>query len=60
MRKGCPVSFKVLKVGQDTALVDFNKPIAGISASMQVEVMGVLDASAEEIEAAHEAQLRKK
>lgn len=60
MRKGSLVSFKVLKLGQDTVLVDFNRPMAGISASMQIKVMDVRDASAEEIEAAHEDQLRKK
>ena len=37
MKKGCLVSFKVLEVRQDTLLVDFNKPMAGITVSMDVE-----------------------
>jgi len=59
MKKGTLISFKVLEIGPDTVVADFNKPMAGISVSMDVEVMAIRDASDEEIEAAREAQLKK-
>jgi FKBP-type peptidyl-prolyl cis-trans isomerase 2 len=40
-------------------LADFNRPMAGISVSLDVEVLQITDASKEEINAAAEAQLRK-
>ena len=59
MKKGTLISFKVLEIGADTVVADFNKPMAGISVSMDVEVVAIRDASAEEIEAAREGQLKK-
>jgi len=59
MKKGSLVSFKVIELRPDTVLVDFNRPMAGISASMDAEVVSVRRASPAEIEAAREAQRRK-
>ena len=59
MKKGCLVSFKVLKVEAENVLVDFNKPMAGISVSMDLEILDVREASPEEIEAAREARFKK-
>ena len=60
MKMGSLVSFKVLEVREDTVLVDFNGPMAGISASMDVEVMAIQPATEAEITAATESQRRKK
>lgn len=59
MKKGTLISFKILEVRPDTLLVDFNRPMAGISVSMEVEVLAVADASKKEIDAAMEAWIRK-
>ncbi len=59
MKKGSLISFKILEVRPETVLADFNRPMAGISVSMDVEVLQVTDASREEIDAAVEAQIRK-
>jgi len=59
MKKGTLISFKVLEVRPDTLLVDFNRPMAGISVSMEVEIQAVADANKEEIDAAMDAQIRK-
>lgn len=59
MKKGSLVSFKVLEIRPETVLVDFNRPMAGISVSLDVEVLDITDASSEEINGAVEAQLRK-
>jgi FKBP-type peptidyl-prolyl cis-trans isomerase SlyD len=60
MKMGSLVSFKVLEVREDTVLVDFNGPMAGISASMDVEVVDIREASEDEIAVASESQRRKK
>ena len=60
MKMGSLVSFKILEVRPDTVLVDFNKPMAGISASMRGEVVAISRADKAEIAAAREAQSRKK
>ena len=60
MKMGSLVSFKVLEVRPDTVLVDFNKPMAGISASMRGEVVAIRKASEAEIAAAREDQRRKR
>ena len=59
MKKGCLVSFKILKVGPEKVLVDFNKPLAGISVSMDLEILSVRQAAREEIDAAAEAQFKR-
>ena len=60
MKMGSLVSFKILEVRPDTVLVDFNKPMAGISASMRGEVVAIRRADKAEIEAAREDQRKKK
>ena len=59
MKKGCLVSFKVLEMRPETVLADFNRPMAGISVTLDVEILGVRRASSEEIESAREAQIKK-
>ena len=60
MKMGSLVSFKILEVGPDTVLVDFNRPMAGISASIKGEVVEIRRADKAEIAAAREDQRRKK
>ncbi|MFZ0448634.1 MAG: FKBP-type peptidyl-prolyl cis-trans isomerase [Desulfatiglandaceae bacterium] len=59
MKKGTLVSFKILEVRSDTVLADFNKPMAGISASVDLEVLSVRKARREEIAAAVESQAKR-
>jgi FKBP-type peptidyl-prolyl cis-trans isomerase SlyD len=59
MKQGCLVSFKVLELKPQTVVADFNEPLAGISVSMDLEVMDIKDASKAEIDAAREAQAKK-
>jgi FKBP-type peptidyl-prolyl cis-trans isomerase SlyD len=59
MKKGSLVSFKILEIRPETVLVDFNKPMAGIWISMDVEVLEITDATQEEIDRALESQIRK-
>jgi len=59
MKQGCLVSFKVLELKPRTVVADFNEPLAGISASLDLEVMAVEDASKAEIDAARDAQAKK-
>ena len=60
MKMGSLVSFKILEVKPDTVLVDFNEPMAGISASMRGEVVAIRRADKAEIATAREDQRRKK
>ena len=60
MKMGSLVSFKILEVRPDTVLVDFNKPMAGISASMRGEVVAIKRADKAEIAAARETQRKKR
>ena len=60
MKKGKLVSFKVLDIFSRTVLADFNDPLAGIEVSMDLEVTAIRDASPEEVEAAREAQVRRR
>jgi FKBP-type peptidyl-prolyl cis-trans isomerase SlyD len=60
MKQGCLVSFKVLELGPDTVLADFNEPLAGITVSVDLKILAVRDASRQEIEEAHERQMKKK
>jgi FKBP-type peptidyl-prolyl cis-trans isomerase SlyD len=59
MKMGTLVSFKVKEVRPQTALVDFNEPLAGIAVSMNFEVLAVRKASKAEIEEATERQMKK-
>jgi FKBP-type peptidyl-prolyl cis-trans isomerase SlyD len=60
MKMGSLVSFKILEVRPDTVLVDFNRPMAGISASMRGEVVAIRRADKTEITATQEDQRKKK
>lgn len=60
MKKGSLVSFKVLEVRDDTVLVDFNEPLAGLSAFVEGEVTAVRPASDAEIAEAHENHRMRK
>lgn len=59
MKMGSLVSFKVLQIRPDTVLADFNKPMAGIEVTMDLEVLAVRDATGDEVEAALEAQIKR-
>jgi FKBP-type peptidyl-prolyl cis-trans isomerase SlyD len=59
MKMGSLVSFKVLEIRPATVLVDFNKPLTGIQVGMDIEILGVREASADEIRAAAEAQAKR-
>ncbi len=59
MKMSSLVQFKVLEIKDDTVLVDFNKPMAGISALMEGEVLAVRQVSEEEISKAEENQRKR-
>ncbi|MBN1104888.1 MAG: FKBP-type peptidyl-prolyl cis-trans isomerase [Deltaproteobacteria bacterium] len=59
IRKGSLLSFKVLEIRNETVLADFNKPLAGIGASMDLQIVDVRDASGAEVRAAEEAERRR-
>jgi len=59
MKTGSLISFKVLEIRENTVVADFNKPLAGIRVSMDVEVLDIRDATPEEIRKAMEVQARK-
>jgi len=59
MKMGSLVQFKVLEIKDDTILVDFNKPTAGISALMKGEVLAVRKPTEEEIAKAEENQHKR-
>ena len=60
MKMGSLVSFKILEVRPDTVLVDFNKLMSGISASVRGEVVAIRRADKAEIAATREAQRKKR
>jgi len=60
MKMGSLVSFKILEVKQDKVLVDFNEPMAGISAFIEGEVVAIRPATEAEIAEARENHQRKK
>jgi len=60
MKKGKLISFKVLDLLPHTVRADFNDPLAGIEVSMELEVTAIRDASPEEVEAAREAQVKRR
>ena len=59
MKMGSLISFKILEIRPDTVLVDFNKPMAGISVSVEGEVISVRKSTAEEVKAAYEIQAKR-
>ena len=59
MKMGSLVEFKVLEINADTVLVDFNKPMAGISALIEGEVLAIRQTSEEEISEAEENQRKR-
>jgi FKBP-type peptidyl-prolyl cis-trans isomerase SlyD len=59
IKGGALVSFKVLEIRPATVVVDLNRPLAGISVSMDLEVLAVRKATKDEINAAYHAQVKK-
>ena len=59
MKRGSLVSFKILEVRPKTVVADFNPPTAGISASVDLEVLTVVKATDKEINQAIEVQNRR-
>ncbi len=59
MKKGCLISFKVLETRPDTVLADFNRPLAGIRVSVDLQVLAIREAEKKEIDAAMEAQVKR-
>ena len=59
MKMGSLVSFKILEIRPDTVLVDFNKPMAGISVAIEAEVVSVRKSTTDEIKAAYEIQAKR-
>jgi FKBP-type peptidyl-prolyl cis-trans isomerase SlyD len=59
IKGGALISFKVLEVRPATVVVDLNRPLAGISVSMDLEVLAVRKATRDEINAAYDAQVKK-
>jgi FKBP-type peptidyl-prolyl cis-trans isomerase SlyD len=60
MKRGKLISFKVLDIFPHSVLADFNDPLAGIEVSMDLEVTAIRGSSAEEVEAAREAQVKRR
>jgi len=60
IKKGELISFKVLEIRSDTILVDFNPPMAGVSAFLDLEVINVKKASEKEIGEARQAEAKRK
>ena len=59
MRMGSLISFRILEIRPKTVLADFNKPMAGISVSLDVEILAVKEATKKEIDAAIDAQVKR-
>ena len=59
IKGGTLVSFKVLEIRSATVIVDLNRPLAGISVAMDLEVLAVRKATQDEITAAQHAQLKR-
>ena len=59
IKKGCLVQFKVLEIRDHMLLVDFNEPMAGVSALMEGEVLAVRYPSEAEISKAEEDQRKR-
>ncbi|RJR20312.1 MAG: hypothetical protein C4582_09400 [Desulfobacteraceae bacterium] len=59
IKGGTLVCFKVLEVRPETVLADFNKPMAGINVFLDIEILGLRQATPEEINDAMESQLKR-
>ena len=59
MKMGSLISFKVLEMRENSVLADFNRPMAGIAVTMDLEIKKIRDATQKEIEDAIEAQMKK-
>jgi FKBP-type peptidyl-prolyl cis-trans isomerase SlyD len=59
MKMGTLVSFKVKEIRPQTVLADFNEPMAGITVSMDFEVLALRNATRAEIEEAADRQMKK-
>ena len=59
MKMGTLVSFKVKEIRPQTVLADFNEPLAGITVSMDFEVLALRKATKAEIDEAAERQMKK-
>ncbi len=51
--EGSPISFNVLAIEGDQVLVDFNHPLAGQELEFEVKVVGIRDATPDELEHGH-------
>jgi FKBP-type peptidyl-prolyl cis-trans isomerase SlyD len=60
MKMGSLVAFKVLEIKPQTVVADFNPPMAGISASLDVHITCTSKADESEIASAHEASIKKR
>jgi len=59
IKGGTLICFKVLELKPETVVGDFNKPMAGITLELNMEVLGIRPASSQEIDAAMESQLKR-
>jgi FKBP-type peptidyl-prolyl cis-trans isomerase SlyD len=50
---GYPLSGKILEVGDDTVLVDFNHPLAGMNLHFEGKILEIRDATSEELTHGH-------
>jgi len=60
IKNGALVSFKVLDIKDDTVIADFNPPLAGVSAILDVDIIDVKKATEEEIESAKRREAKRK
>ena len=60
IKKGTLISFKVLDIKSDSVVADFNPPMAGVSADLDVEILDVKEASPAEIELAKKVEAKRK
>lgn len=60
MKRGSLVSFKILEVREETVMVDFNEPMAGITAFIEGEVVAVRPATEAEIAEARDTNQKRK
>jgi FKBP-type peptidyl-prolyl cis-trans isomerase SlyD len=59
IKGGTLICFRVIEVRPETVVADFNKPMAGITLKIELEVLGIRPASRAEIDAAMESQLKR-
>ncbi len=60
IRKGTMISFKILDIGTNTVIADFNPPLAGISAILDLEILDIRKATEKEIFIAKETERKRK